>query len=213
MKPELLFFDVGGTLVDEERYLAAWAEWLGVPPGTFFAVLGTVIEGRRDYQGAFRYFRPGFDMARERQARTEAGLPNGFLPSDLYPDTVPTLRWAREQGYRLGFAGNHSAQTESFLQELGVEAEFIGSSESWGVAKPDPRSSKPSRGAPACRPARSPISATASTTTSSRRGLRACRPSSSSGGPGEPFRPVGRKPQTSGSGSERSGNRRTCWRE
>ncbi len=33
-------FDVGETLVDETRYWDEWADWLGVPRFTFFAVLG-----------------------------------------------------------------------------------------------------------------------------------------------------------------------------
>ena len=36
-------FDVGETLIDESRLWGAWAEWLGVPPFTFFVALGTVI--------------------------------------------------------------------------------------------------------------------------------------------------------------------------
>lgn len=139
MRPKLLFFDVGETLASEERMWNSWAEWLQVPAGTFFSALGAVIDQRRDYREVFQYFRKDFNLSAEREARRRAGLPNGFLPSDLYPDTVPTLRWAREEGYRLGFAGNHSRETEAFLHSLGIETEIVGSSERWGVAKPDPR--------------------------------------------------------------------------
>jgi FMN phosphatase YigB (HAD superfamily) len=138
MPPKMLFFDVGETLVSEERLWTSWAEWLQVPSGTFFAALGAVIEGRRDYREVFSYFRPDFDPVLERKRRAEAGLPLGFLPSDLFPDTIPTLHWARAQGYRLGFAGNHSRATEDFLLGLGVDVEIVGSAERWGVSKPDP---------------------------------------------------------------------------
>jgi FMN phosphatase YigB (HAD superfamily) len=134
----LLVFDVGETLVGEERLWATWADWLGVSSGTFHAALGAVIAGRRHHEEAFRLIRPGIDMEAERLERSRRGIPNGFLPEDLYPDTVPTLRWARERGFRIGFAGNHSQQTEAFLRALRIEADLIGSSESWGVSKPDP---------------------------------------------------------------------------
>jgi len=137
MRPKMLFFDVGETLVSEERLWASWAEWLGVPTGTFFAAMGAVIERRRDYREVFSYFRPDFDLPREREDRSKAGLPSGFLPSDVYPDTIPTLQWARAQGFRLGFGGNHSQRTEEFLRGLGIEADVVGSAERWGVAKPD----------------------------------------------------------------------------
>ncbi|MBJ6124634.1 HAD family hydrolase [Microvirga splendida] len=139
MRPKMLVFDVGETLVSEERFWTSWAEWLGMPAGTFFAALGAVIERRGDYREVFSDARPGIDLVREREKKAEAGLPPGFLASDLFPDTIPTLQWARAQGYRLGFAGNHSRATEEFLKGLGVEADVIGSAERWGVAKPDPR--------------------------------------------------------------------------
>lgn len=139
MKPKMLVFDVGETLVSEERLWTSWAEWLQVPAGTFFAALGAVIAARRDYQDVFGYVRPGIDLAAERRKRAEAGWQPGFLASDLYPDTLPTLRWAQGEGYRLGFAGNHSRATEAFLRDLGVTVDIVGSAESWGVSKPDPR--------------------------------------------------------------------------
>src|SRR2546421_90534 len=40
-----VFFDVGETLVDETRQWGAWADWLGIPRLTCFAVLGAVGRG------------------------------------------------------------------------------------------------------------------------------------------------------------------------
>ena len=117
----------------------SWAEWLQVPTGTFFAAMGSVIERRSDYREVFNYFRPDFDLGQERQERTKAGLPTGFLASDLFQDTIPTLQWACAQGYRLGFGGNHSQATEDFLRGLDVDVEIVGSAERWGVSKPDRR--------------------------------------------------------------------------
>lgn len=137
-KPKLLFFDVGETLVSEERDLAAWAAWLGVPASTFFSVLGAVIEARLHHEEVFRRLRPGIDLAAAREERRQAGVPPGFIMDDLYPDTLPALRWAKTAGFRLGFAGNHSQRTEEFVRTLGLSPDIVGSSQRWGVAKPDP---------------------------------------------------------------------------
>ncbi len=139
MRPKMLFFDVGETLVSEERFWISWAEWLQVPAGTFFAAMGSVIEHRSDYREVFHYFQSGFDLVQESQERAKAGVPLGFLASDLFPDTVPTLRWARAQGYQLGFGGNHSRATEDFLKGLDIDVEIVGSAERWGFSKPDRR--------------------------------------------------------------------------
>ncbi|HEV8390130.1 MAG TPA: HAD-IA family hydrolase [Dongiaceae bacterium] len=133
-----LVFDVGETLASEERWLGSWADWLGVKRGTFFAGLGAIIEARRPYQDVFRLFRPDIDLDRERQARTAAGLSDCFVADDLYPDALPTLAWAREAGYRVGIAGNTSAETEDFVRALSFKADFVGSAARWNVAKPDP---------------------------------------------------------------------------
>jgi FMN phosphatase YigB (HAD superfamily) len=42
-------------------------------------------------------------------------------------------------GYRLGLAGNQSADAEKHLRRLGLPVEFIASSEGWGVEKPSRR--------------------------------------------------------------------------
>jgi FMN phosphatase YigB (HAD superfamily) len=139
MKPKLLFFDVGETLVSEARMWRAWADWLGIPDFTFFAALGSVIGARQHHEAVFRLLRPGIDLEAEAAARRAAGHTTGFVDQDLYPDTISALRWAVEKGYRLGFAGNHSERTEGFVRGLGIEGAIVGSSGRWGVAKPDPR--------------------------------------------------------------------------
>jgi len=62
-------FDVGETLLDDSREFGAWADWIGVPRHTFSAVLGAVTAAGRDNAEAFQYFRPGFDLAAERERR------------------------------------------------------------------------------------------------------------------------------------------------
>lgn len=37
---ETIVFDIGETLVRDDRYWASWANWLGVPPHTLSALVG-----------------------------------------------------------------------------------------------------------------------------------------------------------------------------
>ncbi|HEY3147275.1 MAG TPA: hypothetical protein VGJ75_13040, partial [Dongiaceae bacterium] len=76
---EWLVFDVGETLASEERWLGSWADWLGVPRGTFFAALGAIIEARRPYQDVFRVFRPDIDLEQERVLRRASGILDHFV--------------------------------------------------------------------------------------------------------------------------------------
>ena len=132
-----LVFDVGETLACEERWLSSWADWLGVKRGTFFAALGAIIDARRPYQDVFEFFRPGIDLEHERAERKAAGISDSFILEDLYPDALPMLAWARAAGYRVGIVGNTSAATEDFIRSLDTNADFVGSSARWNVAKPD----------------------------------------------------------------------------
>ncbi|GAB3805985.1 hypothetical protein GCM10027605_33130 [Micromonospora zhanjiangensis] len=81
-----VFFDVGETIVDESREYGTWADWLGVPRHTFSAVFGAVIARGLDYREAFQAFRPGFDLAEERERRAAAGQAEHFAEENLYPD-------------------------------------------------------------------------------------------------------------------------------
>ena len=131
-------FDVGETLVSENRLWLAWADWLGVPPLTFLAVCGAVIERGGDHRDPFSIFRPGFDLHTEVRRRAAAGVPDDLLPTDLYPDALPALRSLRAAGYRVGVAGNQPARAEALFDGLGVPLDLVASSERLGVQKPDP---------------------------------------------------------------------------
>ncbi|MET8549413.1 HAD family hydrolase [Micromonospora zamorensis] len=133
-----IFFDVGGTILDESHEFAAWADWLGVPRHTFSAVFGAVIARGLDYQETFRAFRPDFDLAVELERRAAAGQPESFGEEDLYPDARPCLASLREQGLVVGLAGNQPAHAESTLRALDLPVDLIGTSHGWGVAKPSP---------------------------------------------------------------------------
>jgi HAD superfamily hydrolase (TIGR01549 family) len=135
---KIVFFDFGFTLWDEQRAWNHWAEWLGVPPLEFFAVLGSVIERDEHHHRAFEIFRPGIDLAEQRRLRSEAGQSDAFRPEDLYPDALPCLLKLRAAGYCTGVAGNHFAAFADTLRRMNAPLDFIGSSEEWGVQKPSP---------------------------------------------------------------------------
>lgn len=131
-----VFFDVGETIVDESREYGTWADWLGVPRHTFSAVFGEVIARGLDYRETFQVFRPGFDLAEERNRRAAAGQPEHFSEEDLYPDARPCLAALRELGVQVGLAGNQTARAETILRALVLPVDVIGTSDGWGVEKP-----------------------------------------------------------------------------
>jgi len=57
-----------------------------------------------------------------------------FGDRDLHADALPCFAALRSRGLRLGAAGNMYAHHEDFLRP---HVDFVGSSERWGVAKPD----------------------------------------------------------------------------
>jgi FMN phosphatase YigB (HAD superfamily) len=59
-----------------------------------------------------------------------------FADRDLHADALPCFAALRARGLRLGAAGNMYSHHEHFLRP---HLDFVGSSERWGVEKPDPR--------------------------------------------------------------------------
>jgi FMN phosphatase YigB (HAD superfamily) len=57
-----------------------------------------------------------------------------FADRDLHADALPCFAELRERGLRLGAAGNMHAHHGDFLR---AHLDFVGSSERWGVEKPD----------------------------------------------------------------------------
>ena len=57
-----------------------------------------------------------------------------FADRDLHVDALPCFAALRARGLRLGAAGNMHAHHEEFLRP---HVDFVGSSERWGVQKPD----------------------------------------------------------------------------
>lgn len=133
-----VYFDIGETVWNESREYEAWAEWLGIAPHTFFAVLGAVIARGQHHREVFQIFQPGMDIEREYDRRVAAGAVAGFGPADLYPDVTDCLAELRDQGVRVALAGNQPARIEAVLRNLELPVDAVHSSEVWGVEKPDP---------------------------------------------------------------------------
>ncbi|SEP53785.1 HAD family hydrolase [Amycolatopsis saalfeldensis] len=129
-------FDVGETLLDDSREWGAWADWIGVPRHTLSTVLGAVTVAGRDNAETFQYFRPGFDVARERQLREKAGKGERIEETDLYPDVRRALGRLRTQGLWVGVAGNQTSRAGELLRTLNLPVDGIATSGEWGVAKP-----------------------------------------------------------------------------
>jgi len=109
------------------------------PRHTFSAVLGAVTSAGRDNVEAFEYFRPGFDLERERQLREEAGLGERICHADLYSDVLPTLVALRELDLWVGIAGNQTRRAAQLLRDLALPIDQIATSGELGIAKPDPK--------------------------------------------------------------------------
>lgn len=133
-----VFFDVGGTILDESREFETWADWLGVPRHTLSAVFGSVVARGGRFDETFEILRPGFDFATERARREAAGQAETFGAEDLYPDARRCLSTLQEQGLLVGLAGNQPAYAEAILWDLDLAVDVIGTSEGWGAAKPSP---------------------------------------------------------------------------
>lgn len=133
----VVVFDVGETLVDETRNYAEWADWLGVARHTFSAVFGAAISAGKHQSVVYEHFRPGIDMAVERQRRARLGQPESIREEDLYADARGCMEELKSMGLRVGIARNRKTRDNS-LESLNLPVDMIASSGEWGVSKPDP---------------------------------------------------------------------------
>ena len=120
-----MIFDLGETLVDETRNWAKWAEHLGVPTLTLFAMMGAVVSERRPQTDAFELIRPGFDFIAERDLIDATGSTWSVGPEDLYPDALPALAELRDAGFRI----DHlllSPRAADRLADAGVDKAYRG---------------------------------------------------------------------------------------
>lgn len=130
--------DIGETLTRDDRYWAAWADWLAVPRHTLSALVGAVVVDGRDNADALRMVRPGIDVAAEYAAREAAGRGEQLDEGDLYDDVRPALAAVQAAGARVVVAGNQSPKAGAMLRALDLPADVVAVSGDWGVAKPAP---------------------------------------------------------------------------
>ncbi|QEU94621.1 HAD family hydrolase [Streptomyces kanamyceticus] len=131
-------FDVGETIVRDDRYWASWADWLHVPRHTMSALVGAVVAQGKDNAEALRLIQPGIDIRSAYQAREDAGRGEYLDETDVYEDVRPALTALREAGARVIIAGNQTVRAGELLRGLDLPADLIATSGEWGVAKPAP---------------------------------------------------------------------------
>ncbi|WP_419818581.1 HAD family hydrolase [Glaciibacter flavus] len=118
-------FDVGETLVDESRAWTVQAERTGLTPFTLMGALGALIERGEDHLNVWTLL--GVDAPTQ---------PTDFVSTDLYPDALDCVQTLRDAGFLIGIAGNQPLGVDKQLKAAGLSADFMASSEAWGVAKP-----------------------------------------------------------------------------
>lgn len=138
MSIRAIFFDVGETLVDEHRLYRDYAMRMDVSYEYFMARIEEAMARREPVRNVFAAVKPGFDFKAARAQREAEGKKFVIGAHDLYADAAPTLAALKARGYFVGIVGNQPATAEAMLRESGLAADFVATSEAWGVAKPDP---------------------------------------------------------------------------
>lgn len=131
MALKAIFFDVGETLVDEERWWRELAERAGLQPHVVWAALGVTIARGEDHDALWAH------LGIERPDDWWYAL--GYSVDDLYPDAIDCLETLRATGLRVGVVGNQTETLERWARDAALPADVISSSASLGVRKPDPR--------------------------------------------------------------------------
>ena len=130
MALKAVFFDVGETLVDEERWWRELARRSGLQPHVVWAALGVTIERGEEHHALWEHL--GIDRPDDWWQQIEYSL------DDLYPDALDCLERVRELGLLVGIAGNQAEALEAWVREASLPAVVVTSSASLGVQKPDP---------------------------------------------------------------------------
>lgn len=123
-----VFFDVGETLVDEERYWRAVAEAAGLGPHVVWAALGVTIARNEEHWELWRH------LGLERPAGAWDSVV--YSTDDLYPDALDCLERLRAEGLFVGIAGNQTAALEAWARSSQLPVDVVTGSSSLGVRKP-----------------------------------------------------------------------------
>ena len=122
-------FDVGETLVDEERWWRRLADREGLQPHVVWAALGVTIARGEEHDALWGH------LGIEQPPRWWTEIP--YALDDLYPDALACLRGVRDLGLKVGIVGNQTAALEAWARESALPADVISSSASLGVRKPE----------------------------------------------------------------------------
>ncbi len=133
-----MLFDLGETLVNEDRMWAGWARWIGLEPSTVSDLLQAAIERGEHHRDVFARIRPGFDWEAEAEARARAADPETWTKEDLYPDAIPCLQVLRAHGYLVAAAGNQPASFGAIVAALDLPLDLYVTAADLGAEKPAP---------------------------------------------------------------------------
>lgn len=131
MRYDVIFFDIGSTLVDEtEAYDHRARDTIAGSDVTF------------EQFNEKRIFFARQNKRGDLEAMAFFGLKEGPWHSEdekLYPDAVEVLEYLHQKGYRLGVIANQCPGTEQRLAEKGILKYFdaVAASAELGMAKPD----------------------------------------------------------------------------
>jgi HAD superfamily hydrolase (TIGR01662 family) len=131
MALKAVFFDVGETLVDEERWWRELCARSGLQPHVVWAGLGVTIERGEEHDAHWR------NIGIEKPDGWWQEL--SYRLEDLYPDAIPCLEAVRKLGLRIGIVGNQTEELERWARESALPADVISSSASLRARKPDLR--------------------------------------------------------------------------
>ena len=132
-----VFFDVGETLVCETEHWGHWADVLGISRLTFFAALGMVITNNWHHRRVFEVLGTSYQDAVLKLQKRGITV-REIQASDFYADSIPCLTGLQAAGIEVGIAGNQPEQAETILRQLDLPLDYLASSATWGVEKPDP---------------------------------------------------------------------------
>jgi HAD superfamily hydrolase (TIGR01549 family) len=145
MALKAVFFDVGETLVDEERWWRVLAARSGLQPHVVWAALGVTVARGEEHDALWGHLGLERPTGWWRELQYDLG--------DLYPDALGCLAAVRALGLRVGIVGNQTEALERWAREAALPADVISSSASLGVRKPDPRFFAAVVGLAGCDPA------------------------------------------------------------
>ncbi len=129
MTVRAVFFDVGETLVDEERYWRVVADEAGLGPHVVWAALGATIARGEEHSELWRHL--GVDRP------ADAWESVVYSTDDLYPDALECLERLRAAGLFVGIAGNQTAALEAWARSSALPVDTVTGSASLGVRKPE----------------------------------------------------------------------------